>query len=123
MPTSNPTIIPDIMNIIRELRPTKVLDLGIGKGKYGFLIKEYLENNVRNLTIDGVEGYTKNITQLQEKIYNKIFNEDIRNTNNYLFNTYDLIIIIDVFEHLNKDDAIQLITELTKKNTYILIAV
>lgn len=123
MPTSNPTIIPEIMNIIRELLPNKVLDLGIGKGKFGFLIKEYLESNVDSLIIDGVEGYSKNITQLQEKIYNKIYNEDIRNTNNYLFNNYDLIIIIDVFEHLNKNDGIQLIQELIKKSTYILIAI
>jgi len=125
MPTSNPTIIPVIINIIRELHPTKILDLGIGKGKYGFLIREYLEGNInnKNLIINGVEGYSKNITQLQEKIYDNIFNEDIRNTRNYLLNTYDLIIMIDVFEHLTKDDAIQLITEITKKSKYILIAV
>lgn len=122
MPTSDPTIIPAIINTIRELNPTKILDLGFGKGKYGFLIREYLEHN-KNLLIDGVEGYHKNITQLQEKIYDNIFNEDIRNIDNYLLNTYDLIIIIDVFEHFSKDDAIQLVTELTKKSKYIFIAI
>jgi ubiquinone/menaquinone biosynthesis C-methylase UbiE len=43
MPTSYLNNIPDIITAIKSQNPKSILDVGCGFGKYGFLIREYLE--------------------------------------------------------------------------------
>ena len=52
-----------IVNTVLELGPTRVLDLGMGTGKYGFLLREQtdlaqgrLSRDDWRMRIDGVEG-------------------------------------------------------------------
>jgi len=43
MPTSDLYNITPILTIISNLKPKKILDVGCGFGKYGLLMREYLE--------------------------------------------------------------------------------
>ena len=43
MPTSNPKIISPILDYISKNTPASVLDIGIGFGKWGALIREYTD--------------------------------------------------------------------------------
>jgi hypothetical protein len=43
MPTSHKYQIKEIMELMVLINPKKILDLGIGFGKYGYLAREYLD--------------------------------------------------------------------------------
>jgi 2-polyprenyl-3-methyl-5-hydroxy-6-metoxy-1,4-benzoquinol methylase len=101
MPTSYVETIPQIIKIIQEVKPKHVLDIGIGNGKYGLLTQEYCEGVV----VDGVEAWQPYITEIQKAIYRKIYTQDIRAINAKNLSGYDLILMIDVIEHLQKKEA------------------
>lgn len=126
MPTSNTAQIPTIIELIRLLNPKSVLDIGSGWGKYGFLCREYLMGDYWDMNytiINAVEGYEKNINKVQKEIYNYIFFTDARNYKSYLDRNYDLIIIIDVFEHFDEETGKEIILNLREKCKYLLISI
>lgn len=122
MPSSIPDHIPDVLKRIQKLQPRRVLDVGIGFGKWGFLLREYLETwhdrvhpDSWKTEIHGVEvwePYTK--LPWIETLYNKIFNEDIRSFAKEADASYDVIICGDVIEHLPKTEAIDVLKRLLR---------
>ncbi len=130
MPSSYFEQIPIIIDILLRLRPSSILDLGVGFGKYGFLAREYLEVWGENkkvfgkfqLRIDGVEGFKDYITPCHNYIYDNIYIEDIVNFSKKQTASYDVVLMIDVLEHINKNDGISLIQNLTQKNRNVIIA-
>ena len=109
MPTSYSENIPKIIDIIKEIQPKKVLDIGIGEGKFGLLIKEYLSNDV---IVDGVEVYKPYITGIHRAIYRKIYNQDITKMDLRKLEKYDLYLMIDIAEHLQKVTCHRILKEL-----------
>lgn len=75
----------------------KVLDVGAGCGTYWYLLHDYYK------TIDAVEVFKPNIEnyKLKDK-YHKIYNIDIKNLK---YDNYDIIIFGDVIEHLEINEA------------------
>ena len=81
MPTSDPTGILPVIHDVMELRPTRILDVGMGMGKWGLLFREYLEgwghhrySKVQwELTIDGIEIYQPYIQPWHYDIYDGIY--------------------------------------------------
>ena len=64
MPTSHWNQINEIIGLVMTVRPKSVLDVGVGFGKYGVLLREYLElwdgreqYDDWVCRIDGVEAY------------------------------------------------------------------
>ena len=111
--SSNTSLLTPIMELIYENKERfkSVLDVGSGYGKYGLLSRIYLEENYPNpgtwnYKIDAMDifsGYQEKLHNLQ--VYNEIFITDItENTSKY--NQYDLILMVEVLEHLKKKDAI-----------------
>jgi SAM-dependent methyltransferase len=101
MSTSSLSQIPTVMGIIRELKPQSVLDVGAGYGKYGFLIREYLDGFTGRMHIDAVDPQVCPVAEndLYQSHYHEPFDE---------FNAemrYDLVLMIDVLEHFTKDDG------------------
>jgi hypothetical protein len=43
MPTSDVCNVPSILTVVGNLQPQSILDIGCGFGKYGMLMREYLE--------------------------------------------------------------------------------
>lgn len=112
MPTSDLTQISTIMQLVTATPNIRsILDVGCGLGKYGVLCREYLEYRPNRplhewrLQIDAIESFTKYITQLHHHIYDEIYCMHIENATTYLKNKYDLVLAIDVIEHLTKDSC------------------
>jgi hypothetical protein len=128
MPTSHYLQINEIIQMVNYIRPASVLDVGVGFGKYGMLLREYLkfwsprdDLNVRTGRIDGIEIFESYITAGQKYYYDSIY---IGNALDIMPNlkNYDLILLIDVLEHLNQDDGHELLTLCQKRAEYVIIS-
>src|SRR4030095_7951324 len=126
MPSSDTAQISTIVDLVQIINPKSVLDVGCGYGKYGFLLQEYLMGDIwdKNRTVvDAVEGYKAYISDVQKAIYNQIFYCNAMNFGEYLKRYYDVIIIIDAFEHLSVEDGKKFIEECLRNCKYLLISV
>ena len=115
------------MQLIMALKPMKVLDVGTGFGKYGVLCREYLDlwdgRQKYDFTrrIDGVEVFQGYITPLHKYVYDNIYNDNIVTLIEKMEMGYDLVLLIDVLEHFEKDQGRSLLDTLLAKNTGILV--
>jgi rRNA maturation protein Nop10 len=130
MPSSHPYQLNELLELIIETNPQKLLDIGIGFGKYGFLSREYLElwdplakYGERKRQIDGIEAFEAYLTPLHHLIYDTIFTGDASIILPTLTIKYDLILMIDVFEHFSYEDGLNVLDECRKCGKNILISV
>jgi len=117
------------MDLIIDINPMSILDIGTGFGKYGVLCREYLElwdgrhNYSRFLRlIDGVEVFGDYITPLHKFVYNNIYIDDIMEVLDKIETKYDLILLIDVLEHFEKHQGGVLLHNILHKNGGVLIS-
>jgi hypothetical protein len=130
MPVSNYSNVGPIMNNIRVLHRQQpintVLDIGIGFGKYGFMLREFLDIRVKRYnkedwkaTIDGIEAYAPYVNNLHKFIYDRVYVGDVMEIYPTL-PPYDLIIMSEVIEHLDKDDGMKLLLHIRFNNALII---
>jgi 2-polyprenyl-3-methyl-5-hydroxy-6-metoxy-1,4-benzoquinol methylase len=123
MPTSGWHKIGHVMRILRFMpQPESVLDVGIGFGKFGFLLRENLDIRKRRYNpsewktkIDGVEVWEKYITPAHRYVYDSILVGDIRQLVSTL-GKYDLIVLADVIEHMTFEEGAQLLRTLFQEH-------
>ena len=128
MPTGDFTVIEEVIRELRKEDPYTILDIGPGFGKWGFLAREYLElwghrNYLKKSwlkRIDCCEVWPDYITEMHHYIYSNVYVEDIRTFVKKMIN-YDTIVMIDVIEHFEKEEAKLLIKELQEKTNKSLI--
>jgi hypothetical protein len=127
MPTSDPILLTPVIQQILWMQPNRILDIGIGCGKWGSLSREYTDiwhrrwnRSEWKTTIDGIEIYDAYKTPL----WSWYDNITIGNATDLIkdFNTYDLIICIEVLEHIEKETAKQFIKNLLEKSKILLIS-
>src|SRR4030095_16695521 len=126
MASSDTAQISTIVDLVQIITPKSILDIGCGYGKYGYLSREYLMGDLWDKSrtlINAVEGYGDYITDIQKCIYNEIFICDAMDFPKYLSRDYDLVCIIDAFEHLSVEDGKKFISEILKKSKYLLISI
>jgi len=130
MPSSHHYQLNEILELIIETNPGKLLDIGIGFGKYGFLSREYLElwepgtvYGANKRQIDGIEAFEPYLTPLHRLIYDHIFTGDAREILPAITDRYDLILMIDVFEHFTCEDGMKVLEECRRCGRNILISV
>jgi len=110
-----------IADLIVRINPQKTLDVGMGFGTYGVLVREYLDlwDNMnekkmyawkRNL--DGIEIFEKYITPTHRFLYDDIHIGDARIIIPTLKKRYDLVILADVIEHLTLADGKKLLSDI-----------
>jgi hypothetical protein len=108
------------MNEIAELAfikaPKSILDIGVGFGKYGVLLREYLDvwnerysRDQWQTRIDGIEVFKEYISPLHKFIYNQIYFGNALEVLPKLEHRYDLILLIDVLEHFSHDQGLKLL--------------
>src|SRR6266436_3092984 len=100
--------------MIRE-RPQRLLDVGAGWGKFGVLAREYAEP----ATVDAIDANPP-----RYPVYDRTFIGDIRELGRVLpvdAEPYDLALLIDVIEHLTKEEGWRLLDDLTVRAKRILL--
>ena len=125
---------PVIIYLLQKLKPKKILDIGKGMGKYGFLLHEYLGidntkkidpsktlKELSNIVVDAVEVDEDLMLPHLSQIYNKVYFGDILKIRDDL-PQYDLILMIDIIEHINKEEAILALKSFLQKGSDIIIA-
>lgn len=131
MPVSHYKNTYSILSLIDDMQKKSgvesILDIGIGFGKYGVLLRERMD--VRFLRydkkdwitkIDGVEPFGKYITPIHKYVYNTIYYYKIEEIMDGILN-YDIIIMIDALEHLDKELGIEVVKKLDKLTNKLLI--
>jgi len=116
MASSHPLLLGSIVDALWNNRPESVLDVGMGFGKVGFLTREYLDVYVNRTysreewrtDVDGIEIWPDFVTDVHRGLYDEIH---IGNAIDVIPNLgrYDLTFIMDVIEHLSKEDGRRLI--------------
>lgn len=99
MPSSFVDSVPNIIHGIIEYGPRKIVDVGPGWGKYGLMCREYLGDLD---WLDAVE-VPPGRYPTQDAIYDHIFECDARTFAGW--SAYDLVLLIDVIEHMSKADG------------------
>jgi len=97
---------------LHKVRPSSILDIGVGNGKMGYIARDYLDVMLGErykkedwrIRIDGIEVFPDYIQGHQKAIYDHIYIGDAFEVIDGL-GKYDLIIIGDVLEHFEKERA------------------
>ena len=128
MPSSRPEMMLPVINSLRKANPATVLDVGCGNGKFGFLIREYLqlwtgENGkpTRFKRVDAIEAWEPYIGELQRLIYDNIIIGDIRKVCENGLQNYDAIIMVEVIEHMSDVEGYRVIEALKAKSKCLIV--
>lgn len=127
MPVSDYHPISDALDIIEQIQPASVLDIGIGYGRWGVLCREILDIYKERVLpdqwttkIEGIEIHEPFRGPLWNIIYNKIHIGDAMEIIDKL-GIYDLIICGDMIEHFEKEDGRLFLQKMLHHTNYVLI--
>lgn len=131
MPTSHYKQIPAIIETAIALNPRSILEVGIGCGKYGALLREYLTvwehyfepwGSVA-LRIDGIEIHPLYQSSPAWACYDAVTVGDAREIVPQLAERYDMALMVDVLEHFSPAEGAALVAALIEKASALLIGV
>jgi hypothetical protein len=114
MPSGPLEGVPLLVAAILSTEPRRILDLGMGTGKWGFLLREQHDyaHGRRELIVDGVEGHEPYIGAHQRAVYDSIVVADVRD---FLRGadtaSYDVALVLDLIEHFSPAVGRDLIAE------------
>ena len=127
MPTSDYTHIPEVLQVVTQCQPKSVLDVGVGYGKWGVLLREVLEIYEKRYSptewttrIDGIEAHEPYRNVLWGATYNQVCIGDAFQ----LLDTaghYDLVLCGDVIEHFEKPQGLLLLQKMLAKGTVVVV--
>jgi hypothetical protein len=102
VPTGWIQVIPDIIDEVDKYNPNSILDIGIGFGKYGVLLREKFElpyerynKSDWNMKIDGIEAFTGYHNPIHDYVYNHVYYKNVIECIHQL-PIYDVVLLIDV---------------------------
>jgi SAM-dependent methyltransferase len=116
LPTSQHWQIPYVLQVIADERPATVLDVGAGYGKFGYLAREYATPT----RVDALDGVAPRFPA-----YDNVYLGDLRDLENVLPKDaprYDLALLVDVIEHLEKPEGHRALDRLTRRAKRVLVA-
>jgi hypothetical protein len=110
---SNWLHLPTVIHFVSAISPSRILDIGVGNGTYGFMLRQSLDISHERLrsedwkiTIDGVEIFPDYRNPVWDYAYNKVYIGDVTKLLEQL-GDYDVILCNDVLEHFDHDQAIE----------------
>jgi SAM-dependent methyltransferase len=134
MATSYSSQIPAIIHLISSLKPTSVLDIGKGFGKYGFLLHEYygVDHSTRprpalalcdqsRVMIDAVECNPNYLWPHLGQLYRTVVQGRIEELYKSL-PYYDVVLMADVIEHLREEDARSIVRHFLERGSTMVIS-
>jgi hypothetical protein len=105
---------PAVIAFAQALRPRRVVDIGVGVGTYGFLLRQVLDIGHERLTpeswqsvIDGVEIFEAYRNPVWDYAYDTVWRADARDFIRTM-DRYDLCLFNDVLEHFELEEAREL---------------
>lgn len=114
MPTGFTDSLTPVAGLIEWLQPRRVLDIGVGNGRMGFLAREYGHQPWHprargdGVEVHGIEGYEPYIGDLQRAIYDQIMIGEAREVLQRMASDgerYDLAVAADIIEHFSPSDG------------------
>jgi len=117
MPSSFVDSVPSIVKMMIEVCPDKVIDIGPGWGKYGLMAREYCHSSI----VDCVEVPQGRLFT-QSIIYNNVIESDVRHIDQKVWSNYDLVLIIDVIEHMSISEGQILVEQILSQGASIIVS-
>lgn len=105
MPISSFSVIPDVVHELQQAK--RVLDIGIGNGMYGCLIRNYLPDS----HITGIEGFAGYNNKMWA-CYDHIIIGIVPGVLDELVKGFDAIVMCDVIEHFDKEQGLIVVERL-----------
>jgi len=89
---------------------TTILDLGCGTGDPMVFI-----NKDNRFLVTGIDGFSPSVEKCRESgYYDSVITADIMDTEWFVSNSFDVVMSLQVLEHLDKDDGEKLISEMLR---------
>ncbi|MFZ4575605.1 MAG: hypothetical protein ACOYN0_14505 [Phycisphaerales bacterium] len=128
MGTSNWQQIPFCIDALMKMAPSRVLDIGVGFGRWGIITREFCDvwysrvfKEDWKVHIEGIEGFPKSITDYHASFYNKIHIGDAAELIPTLPGPWSVVIFGDVLEHFTKERANELLNICLDRAEYVLV--
>ncbi len=111
----------DVLRLLERLGPRRVLDVGAGFGRWGFLCRCHLGSGTslttqpgQSLVIDAIEAFAPNVNPVYSAVYNAVHIGDAREMIAGV-GDYDVILCSHMIEHIPKADGWALIDAMKAK--------
>ncbi|MDP6443719.1 MAG: hypothetical protein QGG36_18610 [Pirellulaceae bacterium] len=106
MPIGSYTALPHVVHSLLEFRPQRLLDLGIGFGFFGGVVRQWLDYGVKPwksylVGVESFEGYGNPMWDL----YNLVVVDTIENYLASCEETFQGVVLSDVVEHFSREDG------------------
>jgi SAM-dependent methyltransferase len=104
MPIGSFTFVPEIAAHMEQRAPQSVLDLGMGTGFYGAVVRQWGDGGVRpwRTRLIGVEIHSAYRNPLWE-LYDVVVQASLESYLETQCGAYDLVLLLDVIEHFEPD--------------------
>lgn len=113
MPTGILLVAERAVTVAAQIAPTprRILDVGCGFGKYGVLLREYLDPTPQ---VDGIEMWEPYVEPHRLKgIYTTLRVGDALHLKRADLDPYDMVMMGDVIEHMDKDAALAFLSRVS----------
>jgi hypothetical protein len=122
--------IPYCIQVLRAINPERVLDMAVGLGHWGMMVREYCDGGTSQnhpddwrIYLVGVETFSKNVDPSSNFLYNQIHLGDISTIDTTLGLDWNVILFNDILEHLEKNEAHDLLSWALNAGDYVLVNV
>jgi len=129
MPSSSLGNIEPVVEFLRDLAPRRVLEVGVGHGKYGVLLREYLEvayeryhRTQWRLELVGIEVFGEYRNPLWEYAYDRVVIEDIRRLDLASLGKFDCGLLLDVIEHFDHEEGRKVLERLLESCETVIVS-
>jgi SAM-dependent methyltransferase len=126
MPGSRYEQIEVIVDLMVRLEPRSVLDVGVGNGLYGLLVRQYIDGSgpfaESRTRLDGIEIFEGYLTGVQRTVYDDIKVGDALDILPGIpSGGYDLALALDVIEHLRDPSGAELLLQLRRAARHVIV--
>ncbi len=128
MGTSNWQQIPFCIDALMKIEPRRVLDVGVGFGRWGMIVREFCDvwfsrvfKDQWQVHLEGIEAFPRSITDYHRHFYNQIHLGDAAELIPTLEGPWSVTIYGDVLEHFTKAKAHELLNLSLDRSDYVIV--
>lgn len=111
-----------------QIQPKRVVDVGVGFGRWGMILREFGEvwfgrvlPGQWEIDVEGIEAFEGSVVDYHRQFYNRIHIGDALEVLPGLDGDWTLAILGDVLEHFYKSDGERLLGDLVERADYVLV--